>query len=110
MKIFLLISWTILLVLNIFDACTTFILLEHNGKELNWLVNWFIVKFGPVVGLFQIKIITLLFLTFVSAWISECKINLRQRIVIISSYLIAICYYSYNMYNYNYIYMKSFGV
>ena len=110
MKIFLLISWTILLSLNIFDTCTTFIILEHGGKELNWFVNWFIVKFDPAVGLFLIKTITLLVLTFASAWISNCKINLRQRIVIISSYLIAICYYSYVMYNSNYAYIKSFNV
>jgi hypothetical protein len=111
MKIFLLISWTLLLALNIFDACTTFILLEHDGKELNFAMNWFIKAYGPE-GLFYAKSFALLFLTFVTVWISDVNktLNLRQHIVVIGSYLIAICYYSYIMYNYNYIYMKSFGV
>ena len=109
MKIFLLISWTLLLALNIFDACTTFILLEHDGKELNFVMNWFIKVYGPE-GLFYAKSFALLFLTFVTGWILDKTLNLRQQIVIIGSYLIAIYYYSYIMYNHNYIYMKSFDV
>lgn len=110
MKIFLLISWTLLLALNIFDACTTFILLEHDGKELNFVMNWFIVKYGSSAGLIYFKSFALVFLTFVTGWILDKPLNLRQQMVIIGSYLIAICYYSYTMYNINYIYMKSFDV
>ena len=112
MKTFLLISWTLLLALNIFDAYTTFILLEHDGKELNFVMNWFIKTYGAAAGLIFFKSFVLVFLTFVTGWAAEIHktFNLRQQMVIISSYLIAICYYSYIMYNHNYIYMKLFGV
>lgn len=113
MKRFTMITWTLLIlliILNIYDGLTTFILLEHGGKELNPIVNWFIKKFGVVDGLFFIKSITLTWLMIINIWISQKSLNLRQKSVVINSYLIAILYYSYVMYNYNYAYMKSFGM
>jgi NhaP-type Na+/H+ or K+/H+ antiporter len=101
--------WSALVYLNLYDLITTAVLLEHEGKELNPITNHFVTWFG-ITGLIYIKVVVLLFLTLVTGWIADNMLILRQQIVVVVSYLIAISYYSYMMYNYNYTYMKSFGV
>ena len=110
MKISLLVLWSIIIALNIYDSLTTIIILENGGTEVNPIINWVIGKYGAGVGLLIPKAITIIFLTCVTGCIVGKKfLNIRQRITIITSYLIAICYYSYIMYNYNYAYMKLVG-
>jgi hypothetical protein len=106
MKISLLILWTILLILNIYDVLTTFIILEHGGKEMNPMLNWLIINCGTCIGLFLPKLIAISFLTCITIWIIDQQINLRQKIVIHVSYILAICFNSYVMYNYNYVFIK----
>jgi len=108
MKITLLVLWVVLVYLNLYDLITTVVLLEHDGKELNYLNNWLIGMYG-ISGLVSFKFTMIAFLSLVTAWISDYNLIIRQKIVVCGSYLIAISYYSYIMYNYNYTYMQSFG-
>lgn len=109
MKLIILPLWTILVALNIYDAITTLVLLEHDGKELNPIPNWFIVNFKPTFGLFILKFIVLAFLTFVTDWMLNQLLNARQKVVIVSLYLIAVLWYAWIMYSNNYTYMQSFS-
>jgi len=110
MKTFLWLAWTLLCALNIYDVITTIVLLEHEGKELNPLINKFVELYGPVAGLFFIKTVVLLILTFVTCWLLDKTLLGREKIIAVVGYMISICFYLYMMYNYNYTYIKSFGM
>jgi drug/metabolite transporter (DMT)-like permease len=103
-NIFIFISFTALLFLNLFDIYSTKVLIEFGAKEANPYVNFLMNEFGIVNGMLIAKGIAFILLTLccIMAIKKREKLKPREKKLIIVGFGTMIGYYSYFMYFYNY--------
>jgi hypothetical protein len=106
----MIISFIILLALNIFDAFSTTYLMGFGVEEANPIMNWLMGIFGvaSTIIVFKSVFFILLFILCVaySKKAKAGKATQREGIVIISGFFILISFYSYFMYTANYQLLK----
>lgn len=103
MKLFVLISFPILLLLNIYDIYSTSTLMALGIEEANPFLRWLMRYFGtiPTLVLTKIIFIYILFEACIFFFQKETQ-TIREKYAIISAFVILIGVYSYFMYTTNY--------
>jgi hypothetical protein len=106
----MIISFIILLALNVFDAFSTTYLMGLGVEEANPIMNWLMGIFGIVPTMIIVKSVFLILL-FILCVVYSKKAKLgtatqREGIAIISGFFILISFYSYFMYTANYQLLK----
>lgn len=102
MKIFVAIAFPILVLLNVFDMYSTIYLLERGAEEINPYMVFLMDLFGVIPAMIIAKGIFLLILLWVCYWVFVRPITQRERITVVSGFIIMITYYGYFMYTCNY--------
>ena len=103
MKVFVLIAFPVLLLLNIFDAYSTILLLQHGAEEINPYMLWLMDLFGVAPAMLLAKGVFLLILLWVCYQvIIKPDITQREKITVSTGFIIMISYYGYFMYTCNF--------
>lgn len=107
MKISAGILFLILILLNIYDAYSTTILIKNGGTEYNLLLAFLMERVGVVTTLVVTKCVAIIFIIVVYIRMLKAQnIPMYRKIIAVLMILACNLYYIYFMLNYNYKYMQ----
>lgn len=106
MKRYFFYSCLIIWFLNVFDFMSTVVVLENGGEEMNLVADLFIKLFGIIGGLLILKVPFLALLTYTTHRACKKPTTKRERVALSSGYALIIAFYTYFMYNYNWMYIR----
>ena len=106
MRLFILISFNLLIFLNIYDCYSTIILLNIGATEANPYMSWVMSYLGILPSLMITKLFFFFILLYVvhKAYINY--LTLREKYLTIFALIILNSFYGYFMYTVNFQYMS----
>ena len=89
-----------LIILNVADILTTYVIIEYGGEEMNPIVIFFMNMMGPLIGMIFLKTFFLSFLLILLLWIKkEKEINFYNYLLSFANGYYAAIVYLINMAN-----------
>ena len=104
-KLFILISFNLLIFLNIYDCYSTIFLLNAGAIESNPGMRWIMSYLGIVPSLIITKIFFFLILLYVIYKVFIDNLTPREKYLTVFALIILNSYYTYFLYTRNYQYM-----
>jgi len=102
MKLFILISFNLLIFLNIYDCYSTIILLDAGATEANPYMSWVMSYLGILPSLMITKLFFFFILFYIGYKAYINNLTPRERWLTISVLIILNCVYGYFMYTINF--------
>ena len=98
MKTFLIFSWIILVVLCLFDAYSTYVILGDGGIEMNPIMVWVMKKIGILNALIITRFIAISFTTFVIYRMIKKNLSVSEKIYTVCLVVPFIFFYIFKSY------------